>query len=177
MLRAFFGQQLGEFDFRAALAHVQPGAAHVAGLPADAGIGVAPHSLRAVSRGTLDWVVELAPDASKRKAIGSFAARVNSNLPKLEPVLRRVAAQELGHRNAVDALHLARVRRQRARLAGHQRRGERGGGPVGPDRVDRIAIDRDQLAAARGQRLGSSIDPGLAVEPGIIADPRAVGGV
>ncbi len=48
-------------------------------------------------------------------------------------------------------------------------------GLVGPDRVDRIAADGDQLGALVGQRLARLGHPVLGVQPGIVADPAAVG--
>ena len=47
-------------------------------------------------------------------------------------------------------------------------------GLVGPDRVDRVAADRDQLGALVGQRLARLGHPILGVQPGIVADPAAV---
>ena len=46
--------------------------------------------------------------------------------------------------------------------------------PVGPDRVDRIASDGDQLGTLLGERLARLGDPVLGVKPGIVADPAAV---
>lgn len=60
--RALAGGQLRFGNDRDGYAALWQGAAgHVASLPADAVIGVAPHSLRAVSRADLDWVAGLAP--------------------------------------------------------------------------------------------------------------------
>ncbi len=53
----------------------------------------------------------------------------------------------------------------------------RGGGPVAPDRVDRIGVERDQLDPLAGQFPGGGLGPFDPVEPGVIADPRALGGV
>ncbi len=53
----------------------------------------------------------------------------------------------------------------------------RGLGPVGPDRVDRVAAHRDQLRALVGERLARLLHPVLGVQPGIVADPPAVGRV
>jgi hypothetical protein len=50
-------------------------------------------------------------------------------------------------------------------------------GAVGPHLVDRIVPDRDQLGALVLERGGRRLDPVAAVQPRIIADPRAVGGV
>ena len=46
-------------------------------------------------------------------------------------------------------------------------------GAVGPDLVDRVALDRDQLGAAGGERFLGLLHPIAGVQPGIVADPRA----
>ena len=48
-------------------------------------------------------------------------------------------------------------------------------GPVLPDLVDRVAVDRDQLGAAAGERFLRLLHPVAGVQPGIVADPRAFG--
>ena len=50
-------------------------------------------------------------------------------------------------------------------------------GLVGPDLVDGVGVHRHQLSTAFGQRLFRLFDPGLGVQPGIIADPPALGRV
>ena len=69
-----------------------------------------------------------------------------------------------------------------ARLAGEavvvdERRGRRWCGLLGPDGVDRIAIGRDQNGIAILQRFFGGGHPGLRVQPGIVTDPRAFGGM
>ena len=49
----------------------------------------------------------------------------------------------------------------------------RGLGPVLPDFVDRVLLDRDQLGAAAGERFLRFLHPVAGVEPRIVADPRA----
>ena len=46
-------------------------------------------------------------------------------------------------------------------------------GPVGPDRVDRIAVDRDEFDPLLGEQLFRFFSPADAVQPGIVSDPRA----
>ena len=47
-------------------------------------------------------------------------------------------------------------------------------GPVAPDRVDRIAVDRDQFDALLGEQLLSLFRPADAVQPCVVADLRAL---
>src|SRR3546814_5808011 len=49
--------------------------------------------------------------------------------------------------------------------------------PVGPHRIDGVAVDGDQLCALLRQSLGSLVDPSFRVQPGIIADPGTAGGM
>src|SRR3546814_7912701 len=49
--------------------------------------------------------------------------------------------------------------------------------PVGPHRIDGVAVDGDQLCALLRQRLGGLVDPSFRVQPGIIADPGTAGGM
>ena len=49
----------------------------------------------------------------------------------------------------------------------------RGLGPVGPDLVDRVAIDRDQFGAPACERFLRLLHPVARVKPGIIADASA----
>ncbi len=72
--------------------------------------------------------------------------------------LALVGGRTAGEKIGLD--HQARVRGQR---------------PVGPDRIDGVGVDRDQGGAFLGKRPGRLFDPGLGVEPGIVADPRALG--
>ena len=51
----------------------------------------------------------------------------------------------------------------------------RGFGPVLPDLVDRIARDRHQLGAAAGQPFLRLLHPVAGVQPGVVADARALG--
>src|SRR3546814_15893840 len=48
--------------------------------------------------------------------------------------------------------------------------------PVGPHRIDGVAVDGDQLCALLRQRLGGLVDPSFRVQQGIIADPGTAGG-
>ena len=48
-------------------------------------------------------------------------------------------------------------------------------GPVVPDLVDRVAVDRHQLGAAAGERFLRLLHPVAGVQPRIVADPRALG--
>jgi hypothetical protein len=59
----------------------------------------------------------------------------------------------------------------------HAQRRIRGRGAIGPDRVDRIGVDRDQLGALLGERLLRFLDPGARVQPGVVADAAAIGGM
>ena len=95
-------------------------------------------------------------------------------------------AVQRGNHGGIQALgsqpfgHFAALRL--ARLAGigivvNQRGSRRGRGLVGPDRVDRIALYRNELCLLVRQRLRRGIGPGLAVQPRVEPDPRAGGGV
>ena len=55
--------------------------------------------------------------------------------------------------------------------------GERGLRAIGPHRVDRIAVDRDQLDALLGEQLFRRFGPFDPVQPGIVSDPRALFGM
>ena len=87
---------------------------------------------------------------------------------RIKPAL----GQPFGH---LAALGLARLTGQVGRV--DQRRGQAGGGTIGPDGIDRIAADRHQRGALGRQRGIAGIDPGLAMQPGIEADLRAVRGM
>ena len=78
----------------------QGAAAHVAGLPPDAVIGVAPHSLRAVSRGDLAWVAALAPGAPIHIHVAEQAAEVTEVLAAYgaRPVNWLLASAEVDRR-------------------------------------------------------------------------------
>ena len=47
-------------------------------------------------------------------------------------------------------------------------------GPVLPDLVDRVAVDRDQLGAAAGERFLRLFHPVAGVQPWVVADARAL---
>ena len=64
----------------------------------------------------------------------------------------------------------------KAILMHHQPRGA-GRGAVGPDRVDRVGVDRDQCRTLLRQRGARRLHPGACVQPGVIADPAAAGGM
>ena len=49
------------------------------------------------------------------------------------------------------------------------------GGPVRPDRVDRVLREAYELAADRGHRLAQALDLAGRMQPGIDAEPYAVG--
>ena len=51
----------------------------------------------------------------------------------------------------------------------------RGFGTVAPDFVDGVALDRHQLGAAAGERFLRLLHPVARVQPGIVADPSALG--
>jgi formimidoylglutamate deiminase len=75
--RALAGGQLRFGNDRDGFAALWDGAARaLAPLPADTQLGVAPHSLRAVSRGSLDWVAGLAPRAPVHLHLAEQVAEV-----------------------------------------------------------------------------------------------------
>ena len=51
----------------------------------------------------------------------------------------------------------------------------RGFGPVAPDFVDRVALDGDEHGAAAGKRFLRLLHPVAGVQPGVVADARALG--
>jgi hypothetical protein len=53
----------------------------------------------------------------------------------------------------------------------------RGQRSVGPDRVDGVGFDWDQRGTALGERGRGVGDPGSGVQPCVVADPAALGGV
>ena len=78
--------------------------------------------------------------------------------------------EPVGHLGALVGTRPAGVR-----IVMRHRRCQRGLGPVGPDRVDRVAVDRDQFDSFLGEVLLRLFGPADAVEPCVIADLRSLG--
>ena len=78
--------------------------------------------------------------------------------------------EPVGHLGALVGTRPAGVR-----IVMRHRRCQRGLGPVGPDRVDRVAVDRDQFDSFLGEVLLRLFGPADAVEPCVVADLRSLG--
>ena len=108
---------------------------------------------------------------------------LNIRAPDIEqpgdPIKRRyhcsiqlLFGQPLGHHTALFfARHAGKLGRM------DDRRSKRRLRPIGPDGINRIAFGRDQTAALLAQCLAHGAGPALAMKPGIIADPGALGGM
>ena len=113
-----------------------------------------------------------------RRAVHVRAADVEQPGDRIERTdHRRVIAFALEPVGDLRALVGARSAGEFVRL--HDRRGRRGLGPVGPHRIDRIAVHGNQFGPLRSERLRDGVGPAFRMEPWIETDPgsfRCVGG-
>ena len=108
-----------------------------------------------------------------RRAIHILAADVEGPGDRVERGqdggVRLLRGQPVGHGGALfrgAAASEAIVMHDQARVAGRR--------AVGPDGIDGIGVDGDQFRTLFRQRGGRLAHPGAGVEPGIIADARAL---